>query len=132
MKTTPAKALRLVAWNARKRVVNAAKSITPTWLKYSDCISIQFVRDAWPPLVAAAPEPFVYRPSDRESQWFERNWFFANLPIVLPPVLLHEVRDGIVFPDTGTVATSVGTLIEESCKDRAVTAQSAAYNRLRQ
>ena len=125
------RALRAKAWEVKKRLLKSVKSVLPTWLKYSEVLSIHAVRSAWPPSQFVKPEPLVYWPSGNERDWFARNGYLAGRPIVLPPILLHEVPDGILFPDTGTIGTSDGWLIQESCPYGEVHVLSAAYNRLR-
>lgn len=121
-------ALRLVAWRANKRF--RLKSLVPDWLRYIDATSIQFVPDSWPPVLAPAPAPYVYWPTKEQRSWFDLVSYFSGRPVVLPPILLHEIKNGLLFPDSGTLATEGGRLIEESCLDGALQA-TQTYNRFR-
>lgn len=121
-------ALRLAAWRANKRF--RLKSLLPDWLRYVDSTSIQFVKDSWPPILAPAPAPYVYWPTKDQRAWFDLVSYFSGRPVVLPPILLHEIKNGILFPDSGTLATEAGHLIQESCLDRALQA-TQTYDRLR-
>lgn len=119
--------IRAAAWRAKQQL----KAALPPPLKYVEHGSVQFVKDAWPALKTVLPGPLVRWPSEVEAEWIAATRSWPQGPVVLPPVVLNVIPNGILFPDSGAIATAEGVLIDESCKDRRVREGSQTYNRLR-
>lgn len=119
--------VRDAAWAARKRISQLARDVLPRWATYTDQVALHMVKDAWPALAAPAPAPLTYWPTEEQRPWFDQAARFRGQPVILPPILVHELRGGIIFPDSGTIATHDGKLIAESCKDSALEAYTSTF-----
>lgn len=112
-------------------LAQAAKAQLPTWTRYVESTSIRSLKESWPPLKTVDGAPFIYRPTPAQQEWIRRTRYYGEGPLVLPPVVVHQIRRGILFPQTGTIATPRGQIIVESCKDGGLKGATPTYNRMR-
>ena len=63
-------------------------------------------------------EPLIVKIEGDDREILNHNSVsYSNRTPVLPPVYLHRIKNGVVYPDTGTIEDSQGFLIIESQKN---------------
>lgn len=91
----------------------------PRMLTYGDTLTIEGIPSAFPPMKTIFPEPYVLRLDESDREHLGRNWYFSGREVIITPsVELYEIKNGLIFPDSGFIADAGGRIIQESAKSR--------------
>lgn len=88
----------------------------PRMLTHSDVVSVASYPLALPAEKKIFDEPYVFRPTNDDFDILSKNLFFAERKIVLPPISVYRIPNGLIFPKSGLVADEGGRFIIESGK----------------
>jgi hypothetical protein len=86
------------------------------------------VKEVWPPAAVVFDEPHVFRPDGEVLDALSRHRRFAGRAMVLPPVMVFAVPDGMVHPRTGMIQTADGRVIVESARDHVLLERNLRRN----
>ena len=99
-----------------RRLGRRISRYNPLFPQYREVIQLIWCNEAWPVYANIFPEPFIYQPSEQDKMVTDKHVKFASHNIVLPPVMVHLIPNGCIFPRTGVITDASGRIIIESSR----------------